>query len=120
MMSRYELDALVERGVALALGHSRYNPTDPMGKMFFNILGDQTPALAELTDAQREAAMARFVVLQPHLEWGVPLPRAAGEGGVALRTAKRWLARYRVSGLVGLARLRRTDLGRRKVPTEIV
>ena len=80
----------------------------------------QTPALAELTDAQREAAMARFVVLQPHLEWGVPLPRAAGEGGVALRTAKRWLARYRVSGLVGLARLRRTDLGRRKVPTEIV
>ncbi len=36
--ARYIADALVERGVVLALGHSRYNPTDPMGKMFFNIL----------------------------------------------------------------------------------
>jgi putative transposase len=81
---------------------------------------DRTLALAELTDAQREEAMARFIVLQPHLERGVPLPQAAGEAGVALRTAQRWLARYHASGLAGLARLPRTDLGRRKVPTEMV
>jgi DNA invertase Pin-like site-specific DNA recombinase len=31
-------DALVARGVKLALGTSVYDPTDPMGKMFFNIL----------------------------------------------------------------------------------
>lgn len=31
-------DELTGRGVTLALGQSRYDPTDPMGKMFFNIL----------------------------------------------------------------------------------
>ena len=31
-------DALVARGVRLALGTSVYDPADPMGKMFFNIL----------------------------------------------------------------------------------
>src|SRR6476659_2482629 len=31
-------DALVVRGVKLALGSSVYDPADPMGKMFFNIL----------------------------------------------------------------------------------
>ena len=33
--ARYIAEALVERGLALALGHSRYNPMDPMGKMLF-------------------------------------------------------------------------------------
>jgi hypothetical protein len=31
-------DALVARGVKLALGSSVCDPADPMGKMFFNIL----------------------------------------------------------------------------------
>src|SRR3954468_7406651 len=31
-------DALVARGVKLALGSSVYDPADPMGKMFFNML----------------------------------------------------------------------------------
>ena len=31
-------DQLQERGVKLALGRALYNPDDPMGKMFFNIL----------------------------------------------------------------------------------
>ena len=31
-------DSLIARGVKLALGTSVYDPTDPMGKMFFNIL----------------------------------------------------------------------------------
>jgi DNA invertase Pin-like site-specific DNA recombinase len=36
--ARHIADALVDRGVKLALGASVYDPTDPMGKMFFNIL----------------------------------------------------------------------------------
>jgi DNA invertase Pin-like site-specific DNA recombinase len=36
--ARQIADALVARGVKLALGTSVYDPTDPMGKMFFNIL----------------------------------------------------------------------------------
>lgn len=31
-------DSLTQRGVALALGRTVYDPSDPMGKMFFNIL----------------------------------------------------------------------------------
>jgi putative transposase len=80
---------------------------------------DQTPALAQLSEAQREQAMVRFAVLRPHLERDVPLPRAASEAGVALRTARRRLARYRAAGLVGLARVPRADVGRRRVAAEI-
>ncbi|CDH00612.1 recombinase family protein [Xenorhabdus bovienii] len=36
--ARYIADSLLARGVKLALGPSVYDPTDPMGKMFFNIL----------------------------------------------------------------------------------
>lgn len=36
--ARFIADALVARGVRLALGASVYDPADPMGKMFFNIL----------------------------------------------------------------------------------
>src|ERR1700710_2238867 len=36
--ARFIADALVARGVRLALGSSVYDPVDPMGKIFFNIL----------------------------------------------------------------------------------
>ena len=81
---------------------------------------EQKPSLAELSETQRAKAMARFAVLKPHLAHGVPLPRAASDAGVAVRTAERWLARYRLGGLVGLARLPRSDLGRRRVAAEMV
>ena len=37
-LHRLEDDDLAARGIALSLGGSVYDPTDPMGKMFFNIL----------------------------------------------------------------------------------
>jgi len=83
-------------------------------------LEDKPPALAELTDAQRAQAMARFRVLRPHTERGVPLPRAAKAAGVGLRTVERWLVRYRADGLPGLVRQTREDHGRRKLPAEAV
>lgn len=36
--ARHIADLLVERGVKLALGAATYDPHDPTGKMFFNIL----------------------------------------------------------------------------------
>ena len=36
--ARQIADSLAERGIRLALGGTVYDPTDPMGKMFFNIL----------------------------------------------------------------------------------
>jgi len=50
---------------------------------------------------QREQAMARFAVLRPHLEDGVPLTRAADAASIPVRTAGRWLARLRWSPFFG-------------------
>ncbi|MEU4711088.1 Mu transposase C-terminal domain-containing protein [Nocardia salmonicida] len=72
--------------------------------------------LTGLTDADRRQAMSRFEVLRPHLDDEVPLPRAAVQANVPLRTAQRWLHRYRTSGLVGLAPARRRSTGRRTHP----
>ncbi|WP_251280367.1 recombinase family protein, partial [Enterobacter hormaechei] len=36
--ARVIADALQARGVKLALGNSLYDPADPMGKMFLNVL----------------------------------------------------------------------------------
>ena len=78
------------------------------------------PALVELDERQREAAMRRWRVLQPSIEGGLPLAVAARSAGVPLRSAQRWMARYRRDGLVGLARSPRSDRGRRRLPDELV
>lgn len=77
-------------------------------------------SLAALSADQRAEAMMRFELLKPHLEGGVPLPRVASEAGIALRTAKRWLARYRAHGLVGLIRIARSDAGHRKLIPKLI
>lgn len=77
-------------------------------------------ALAALTEEQRQQAMVRFAVLQPHIDEGISLSEAACNAGVPIRSAQRWLARYRVSGLAGLARTKRSDTGDCKLPAELV
>lgn len=64
--------------------------------------------------------MDRHRLLQPHLEEGVPLARVARERGVVLRTAQRWLRRYRQYGLAGLARQPRPAVGTRTFPPDLV
>jgi putative transposase len=69
------------------------------------------PALTALTDAERARAVARYTLLRPFLEDGVPLTALAGSEHPSLRTLRAWVARYRQHGLVGLARQSRTDRG---------
>ena len=78
------------------------------------------PRAATLKEEHRQMAMQRFGVLRPHLEEDIPLARAAHNAGVALRTAQRWLTRYRDCGLAGLARTIRGDAGVRRAPIELV
>ncbi|WP_299823306.1 helix-turn-helix domain-containing protein [uncultured Jannaschia sp.] len=59
-------------------------------------------------------ATARFCAIQPHLEDDVSLARFAAEAGVSERTLCRWLAAYRLSGIAGLERARRSDAGARR------
>lgn len=81
---------------------------------------ERQPLLAELSEAARAGAMVRWSVLRPHLQDGVPLARTARDAGVALRTAQRWLGRYRTDGLGGLARTPRADCGVRRTRPELV
>ncbi|CAN5800543.1 Mu transposase C-terminal domain-containing protein [soil metagenome] len=75
---------------------------------------------AQRTGTERDEAMARWEVLRPHLNDGVSLSQTAREVGVPLRSAQRWLARYRADGWAGLTRVARSDRGRRKLPAEWV
>src|SRR3954470_16310215 len=50
----------------------------------------------------------------------VPLTRTAAAAGVPLRTAQRWLARFRRDGLAGLTRAPRRDAGRHRLPADLV
>jgi DNA invertase Pin-like site-specific DNA recombinase len=56
--ARQIADALVERGVKLALGTSIYDPADPMGKMFFNILATFAEFEADLIRMRTREGMA--------------------------------------------------------------
>jgi len=56
--ARLIADKLVKRGVKLALGNSVYDPTDPMGKMFFNILATFAEFEADLIRMRTRERMA--------------------------------------------------------------
>lgn len=51
-------DGLVQRGVRLAIGSSVYDPTDPMGKMFFNILATFAEFASDLIRMRTGEGMA--------------------------------------------------------------
>ncbi len=56
--ARFIADALVVCGVRLALGSSVYDPVDPMGKMFFNILATFAEFEADLIRLRTREGMA--------------------------------------------------------------
>lgn len=70
--------------------------------------------LTALSEAQRQQALERFRLLQPHLEEGRSLVQTASEAGIPYRTAQRWVALYRQFGLAGLVRKARADRNERR------
>ena len=56
--ARFIADALVARGVRLALGASVYDAKDPMGKMFFNILATFAEFEADLIRLRNRKGIA--------------------------------------------------------------
>lgn len=56
--ARFIADQLSRRGVKLALGASIYDPADPMGKMFFNILATFAEFEADLIRLRTREGMA--------------------------------------------------------------
>jgi putative transposase len=68
-------------------------------------------SLVTLSPEERARALARYRILQPCTEDGVPLTQVARHLGTPLRTLQLWLAQYRRHGLAGLARHPRRDRG---------
>jgi putative transposase len=73
-----------------------------------------TDPAATLLSKARRRAFNRYWKLRSHLEQDVTLTRVAAEAGVPLRTAQRWVSRYRRFGLAGLSRTERSDKGNRR------
>jgi len=71
--------------------------------------------VAGLTEENRKVALDCFRMIQPHLDQDQSLQSVADAAGVPYRTAQRWVAQYRLFGLVALARKRRGDRGERRV-----
>jgi putative transposase len=67
-------------------------------------MSDITPAadLTQITEAEREQALAKLKILRPYFDGGISLQKIAKKHGVTLRTLQRWVQRYRKDGLVGL------------------
>jgi len=74
-------------------------------------------AVIILTDQERVEALRRFAALHPSDD-GIPVAQLARQVGLAVRTAQRWVARYRAQGLAGLVRKERSDAGTRRLPAE--
>src|SRR5271157_201609 len=73
------------------------------------------PSTGELTEKERSLALARFQILRPFLEDGVPLVRIAQENHLSERTVRRWVESYRQRGLAGLCRKAHADRGKRRM-----
>lgn len=74
-----------------------------------------TISLSNLPEEARSRALTRFQIIRPFLEDGVPLAQLVREQGIVLRTARRWVDRYRREGLTGLSRKERGDKDKRKL-----
>lgn len=81
-------------------------------------MADKQPLTRYDQDA-RTQALARFKLLQPYLEQGVPLTQVARHHAIPLRTLRSWVARYRQDGLTGLMRKPRGDQGQRRMPADL-
>lgn len=79
----------------------------------------ETHPLSGLSEQERTEALHRFRIIQPFLEGRTTLKIAVRGQDVAYRTARRWVSRYRRSGLAGLARKRRQDRDSRQLEPEL-
>jgi putative transposase len=70
--------------------------------------------LSALSETARTQAWERFHVIRPFLHEGVPLVTLARQYAISLRTARRWVHRYRQGGLAALGRQARSDRGIRR------
>jgi putative transposase len=82
-------------------------------------MGETPESLTQMSEQERTEALARYQMIGAYLEGDCSQVELARSSGVPVKTLQRWVRRYREHGLRGLARLSRSDRGkRREMPRE--
>ena len=76
--------------------------------------------LANHSDEQRQAAMAKYKMIKPNLDYEKSLTEVSEDEGIALRTLQRWRKQYLEEGLIGLVHKKRADSGKTRLEPEVV
>jgi putative transposase len=76
--------------------------------------------LTNIRAEERDVALERYAILQPHIEHNVPLAHLARDHAVHPQTLRRWLHAYRTHGLSGLAPKSRADRGQRRLAPAVL
>ena len=79
--------------------------------MSYSLLVSERP----FVNPQVDPAMERYRIIESYLEGARTLASVATEAEITLRTAQRWVERYRRDGLASLVRRQRVDQGSRRV-----
>lgn len=76
--------------------------------------------LANHSDAQRQAAMAKYKMIKPNLDYTKSLAEVSEDKRIPLRTLQRWKKHYQEEGLIGLVHKKRSDSGKTRLEPEVI
>lgn len=83
-------------------------------------MNNRKDQLANHSDEQRQAAMAKYKMIKPNLDYTKSLAEISKDGGIPLRTLQRWKKNYQEDGLIGLVHKKRFDRGKTRLEPKVV
>ncbi|MCH0435003.1 helix-turn-helix domain-containing protein, partial [Enterococcus faecium] len=83
-------------------------------------MNNRKDQLANYSDEQRHAAMAKYKMIKSNLEYKKSLAEVSEDEGIPLRTLQRWKKHYLEEGLIGLVHKKRSDNGKIRLEPEVV
>ena len=83
-------------------------------------MGKRKDQLANHSDEQRQAAMDKYKVIKPNLDFEKSLIEISESEKIPLRTLQRWKKHYQEDGLIGLVHKKRLDSGKTRLEPEVV
>ncbi|EOH82923.1 Mu transposase C-terminal domain-containing protein [Enterococcus malodoratus] len=83
-------------------------------------MNNRKDQLANYSDEQRHAAMAKYKMIKSNLDYQKSLAEVSEDEGIPLRTLQRWKKHYLEEGLIGLVHKKRSDSGKIRLEPEVV
>lgn len=76
--------------------------------------------LTNHSNEQRQAAVAKYKMIKPNLDYKKSLAEVSEEHGIPLRTLQRWKKHYLEEGLIGLVHKTRSDSGKTRLDPDVI